>query len=181
MSSPAHPRVQEAHVGGVQEGGGRIRLIPTYREHTVPVSRPPSTCWAHPHVQGTYKKVKRVIRNDRGSSPRTGNIPACKHTQQNPEVAHPHVQGTYSVYGGCDENVAGSSPRTGNIRFLTRYYASRQPEKYSVSCIEMSRQFLVYGGHTLNEGLGLDASPLPIYRLAVRGVPIDGLWGSTSI
>ena len=26
--------------------------------------------------------------------------------------------------------------------------------------MEMSRQFLVYGGHTLNEGLGLDASTL---------------------
>ena len=79
------------------------------------------------------------------------------------------------------DDAIGSSSRAGSIRFLTRHYASRQPEKYSVSCIEMSRQFLVYGGHTLNEGLGLDASPLPIYRLAVRGVPIDGLWGSTSV
>ena len=70
----------------------------------------------------------------------------------------------------------GSSPRTGNIRILTMANTRKQPEKYSVSCIEMSRQFLVYGGHTLNEGLGLDASPPnPSYRLAIKALPIDGL------
>lgn len=32
----------------------------------------------------------------------------------------------------------GSSPRAGGLRFLTRHYVSRQSEKYSVPCNEMS-------------------------------------------
>jgi hypothetical protein len=76
-------------------------------------------------------------------------------------MAHPHVQGAYVLPLDEVAEKAGSSPRTGNIRFLTRHYASRQPEKYSVSYIEMSRQFLVYGGHTSNEAWVLTLRPYP--------------------
>ena len=42
----------------------------------------------------------------------------------------------------------------------------------------MGTQFLGYGGHALNEGLGLDASGTqPTYRLATECLPIDGIWG----
>ena len=96
--------------------------------------------------------------------------------------AHPHSQGAQTEERRKDYPQDGSSPLAGSSDFLTRDNTHKQPENIQFPCcIEMSRQFLAYGGHTLNEGLGLDASPLPIYRLAVRGVPIDGLWGSTSI
>lgn len=55
-------------------------------------------------------------------------------------------------------SVTGSLLRVGSLHFPTRDDTHGQPEKYPVPCIEMSRGFLIYGGHTLNEGLGLDAS-----------------------
>ena len=65
-------------------------------------------------------------------------------------TAHPHVQGTY-LFSLMVVYTPGSSPRTGNIRFLTRVNTRKQPENTQFPCIEMSRQFLVYGGHTSNE------------------------------
>jgi len=64
--------------------------------------------------------------------------------------AHPHIQGAYYDYEWHTLAKFGSSPHTGSIHFLTRGDTHKQLEKYSVSLfIEMSTQFLRYGGHAL--------------------------------
>ena len=50
-------------------------------------------------------------------------------------------------------NDYGSSSHTGSI-LLTRANTRKQPEKCSVPYMEMSRQFLPYGGHTPERGFG---------------------------
>ena len=48
-------------------------------------------------------------------------------------------------------SMMGTSLCTGSLRFLARVNTHKQPENIQFTCIEMSRQFLVYGDHTSNE------------------------------
>ena len=45
----------------------------------------------------------------------------------------------------------GSSPHTGSLRFLARVNTHKQPENIQFPYVEMSTQFLGYGGHTSDE------------------------------
>ena len=47
--------------------------------------------------------------------------------------AYPLVQGAYNAPITAWTQETGLSPCAGSLYFLTRHYASRQPEKYSVS------------------------------------------------
>ena len=73
-----------------------------------------------------------------------GLIPAYREltpsepTEKPESSAHPRVQGACCDIPITIETHEGSSPRAGSLHFLSRHYASRQPEKYSVPRIEMS-------------------------------------------
>ena len=56
----------------------------------------------------------------------------------------------------------GSSPLAGSSDFLTRDNTHKQPENIQFPCcVEMSRQFLAYGGHTSIEVWVLTLRPYP--------------------
>ena len=114
--------------GGHQRLGG---LIPTYAGNTMPLTRPMSTIWAHPHVCREHRAMELKLRLAEGSSPRMrgtretrgggarppGLIPTYagntlfKSNGVTMNRAHPHVCGEHFFFASVIQVYGGSSPR----------------------------------------------------------------------